>query len=203
MTSTDRLEARQASPALFLVVGFVLAVVFIGVALVVAMGGHMLGGGMMGQSPEGGGWGAVLLVVALLAAGVLAAAFALLRGGLLRRQVPPVEGSPQMPPARAAPSPREAPQAAPPPPAPVPPTPASELEAVALRLLDRDERLLFLEIKERGGAALQKDIGSRDGFSRSKVTRLLDRLEAKGLLVREREGMTNRVRLLTRPGGAP
>jgi len=72
-----------------------------------------------------------------------------------------------------------------------------------LRLLDRDERLLFLEIKEKGGAALQKDIGSRDGFSRSKVTRLLDRLEAKGLIVREREGMTNRVRLLTRSATEP
>ncbi len=32
-------------------------------------------------------------------------------------------------------------------------------------------------------------------FSKSKVTRLLDRLESRGLIVRERSGMTNRVRL--------
>ena len=33
-------------------------------------------------------------------------------------------------------------------------------------------------------------------FSKAKVTRVLDRLEAKGLVVRERSGMTNRVRIV-------
>jgi len=203
VTAGGEVGGRQASPTLYLVAGFVLAVVFIGVALVVAMGGHMFGGGMMGQGPDGGGWSAVLVVVTLLAAGVVAAAFALLRGGMLGRRTAAAEVSPEGPPASTAPSPAPAPQTVRQSAAPVPPVPVSELEAVTLRLLDRDERLLFLEIKEKGGAALQKDIGSRDGFSRSKVTRLLDRLEAKGLIVREREGMTNRVRLLTRSATEP
>ncbi len=33
-------------------------------------------------------------------------------------------------------------------------------------------------------------------FSKSKVTRLLDRLESRGLVIRERKGMTNRIKLV-------
>ncbi len=177
-----------------------MALLLVVAAALVLMGPMMGYGGMMGGPPgQGIGAGSWALVVFLLALAGGAIVLTLRRGATLRPQTAregngagtPPSGVPSQPVAVAAE-----------PPAP-PPAPSSELEAVALRLLDRDERLLFLEIKEKGGAALQKDIGQRDGFSRSKVTRTLDRLEAKGLIVREREGMTNRVRLLTRPGGGP
>jgi len=66
---------------------------------------------------------------------------------------------------------------------------------LALRLLTGDERKLYRRIVEAGGTVLQKDLVGAGLFSGSKVTRILDRLEAKGLIQRERHGMTNRIRL--------
>lgn len=64
-----------------------------------------------------------------------------------------------------------------------------------LSRLSKDERRLYDIIEEAGGSALQMNLVSSGEFSKSKVTRLLDRLESRGLIVRERSGMTNRVRL--------
>jgi uncharacterized membrane protein len=61
--------------------------------------------------------------------------------------------------------------------------------------LSAEERNLFSEIHRRGGSVYQKDLVALGTFSRAKVTRLLDKLEAKGLVVRERHGMTNRIRI--------
>lgn len=83
------------------------------------------------------------------------------------------------------------------PPAPSPsgnPEPISELTLV--KLLDGDERRMYLEIRDRGGEALQRDLVAQGTFSKAKVTRVLDKLEGKGLVIRERHGMTNRVRLV-------
>jgi hypothetical protein len=66
---------------------------------------------------------------------------------------------------------------------------------LALRLLTGDERRVYRRIVEAGGALLQRDLVGTGLFSGSKVTRVLDRLEAKGLVSRERHGMTNRIRL--------
>ena len=66
---------------------------------------------------------------------------------------------------------------------------------LALRLLAGDERRLYRRIVEAGGTILQKDLVGAGPFSGSQVTRLLDRLEAKGLVSRERHGMTNRITL--------
>jgi len=66
---------------------------------------------------------------------------------------------------------------------------------LALRLLTGDERMLYRRIVEAGGVVLQKDLVGAGLFSGSKVTRVLDRLEGKGLIQRERHGMTNRIRL--------
>jgi uncharacterized membrane protein len=77
---------------------------------------------------------------------------------------------------------------------------SSEAEAAVVRLLDRDERLLYVRVRDSGGEALQRDIVAWRTFSPAKVTRLLDRLEAKGLIVRERQGSTNLVRLTRRAG---
>ena len=68
-------------------------------------------------------------------------------------------------------------------------------EAAVVKALDADERQLYVRIREAGGAALQRDIVASGVFSKAKVTRVLDKLERKGLVVRERYGATNRVRL--------
>ena len=43
---------------------------------------------------------------------------------------------------------------------------------------------------------LQKNIVAKRIFSQAKVTRLLDKLENRGLIVRERYGMTNKIRII-------
>ncbi len=73
-----------------------------------------------------------------------------------------------------------------------------ELEDLVLRLLDGDERRLMRVIVESRGDVLQRDLVAKTAFSDAKVSRLLDRLEERGLVVRERQGMTNRVRLTLR-----
>ena len=70
----------------------------------------------------------------------------------------------------------------------------SELEiTLALRLLDGDKRKVFNEIVESGGEILQSDVHIQTGFSKAKITRILDYLELKGLIVRKRFGMTNKI----------
>jgi len=63
----------------------------------------------------------------------------------------------------------------------------------ALRLLDGDKRKLFSEIVEAGGEILQSELHTQTGFSRAKITRILDYLELKGLIVRKSYGMTNKI----------
>lgn len=75
---------------------------------------------------------------------------------------------------------------------------APELEDLAVRLLDGDERRLLRVIVEAKGDILQRDLVRVTRFSDAKVSRLLDRLQERGLVVRERHGMTNRVRLTLR-----
>jgi uncharacterized membrane protein len=70
----------------------------------------------------------------------------------------------------------------------------TELEvAFAIRLLDGDRRKLFSEIVEAGGEILQSDLHAHTGFSKAKITRVLDYLELKGLIVRKSYGMTNKI----------
>src|SRR3989304_3103913 len=68
--------------------------------------------------------------------------------------------------------------------------PVTEL---ALRLLTEDERRIYRRIVEAGGALLQKDLVGAKVFSGPKITRILDRLERKGVIAREGYGMTNRI----------
>lgn len=70
-----------------------------------------------------------------------------------------------------------------------------DMQKLTLRLLNGDERKLFRRIYEAGGEVLQKDLVAEGTFSKAKVTRLLDKLENKGLVVRERYGSTNRVHI--------
>jgi uncharacterized membrane protein len=68
-------------------------------------------------------------------------------------------------------------------------------EEATLRLLPEDERAVYRRLLHEGGQMLQKDLRQLLTFSGPKLTRVLDRLERKGLVVRERYGMTNRIRL--------
>ena len=70
----------------------------------------------------------------------------------------------------------------------------SELDVkFALRLLDGDKRRVFSEIVEAGGEILQSDLPTQTRFSKAKITRILDYLERKGLIIRKSYGMTNKV----------
>ena len=185
-----------------LVLGLILAVVALGVGMWALMGGGTMGGGMMGGPTTGSELVGLVVAVVLLVAAVLAVGRAL---GRRSRQAPTALPAPPAPTGLAAAAPPAlATNASVAEQSSFDPSSASEVDALTLPLLDRDERLLYLEIKDSGRSALQKDLGHRDGFSRSKVTRTLDRLEAKGLVARERDGMTNRVRLTPRVGkGTP
>lgn len=70
-----------------------------------------------------------------------------------------------------------------------------DMHRLTLRLLAGDERKMFRRIVDAGGEVLQKDLVAEGVFSRAKVTRLLDKLERKDLIVRERFGSTNLVRI--------
>lgn len=56
-----------------------------------------------------------------------------------------------------------------------------------------DEKQIFEKIIESEGSIFQSDLVDKTGFPKVKVTRILDRLEGKGLVERKRRGMTNMV----------
>jgi hypothetical protein len=74
------------------------------------------------------------------------------------------------------------------------PSPAVE-SALVLRLLSGDERTIFRSVKDAGGEVLQRDIVVTTKMSEAKVSRVIDRLVEKGLVVKERNGMGNKIRI--------
>lgn len=66
---------------------------------------------------------------------------------------------------------------------------------LVLRLLTGDERTMFKAIMDSGGEALQKDLILSTKMSNAKVSRVLDRLAAKGVISKERFGATNKIRI--------
>lgn len=64
-----------------------------------------------------------------------------------------------------------------------------------LPLLKEDERKLFLALKEANGEMLQNKLVIKLNMSKVKVTRLIYRLERKNLIVKERYGLTNKIKL--------
>ncbi|MDO8726651.1 MAG: MarR family transcriptional regulator [Candidatus Methanoperedens sp.] len=73
--------------------------------------------------------------------------------------------------------------------------PESKSSAIfAANILEGDEKIIFQNIIDNDGI-LQRDIIMKTGFSEPKVSRLLDRIEKRGLIIRQRNGMGNRVLL--------
>jgi len=68
-------------------------------------------------------------------------------------------------------------------------------EYLVLRLLTGDERAMFKAIMDSGGEALQKELILRTKMSNAKVSRLLDHLQQKGVITKERYGATNKVKV--------
>jgi len=66
---------------------------------------------------------------------------------------------------------------------------------VALQMLEGDEKILLKEISDSGSEIAQSDLVVKTGFSEAKISRLLDKLESRGLVVRIRYGMGNMVML--------
>ncbi|TET90904.1 MAG: hypothetical protein E3J35_04515 [Methanomassiliicoccales archaeon] len=173
--------SRTTDTGLLVALFVTILLVIIGLAWAV-MGQEMMFGGMMGHHNGGTGFpfGSILMFVGI---GLLILVIVLL---VIRR---PQETS-----------------AAPPPPPWTPPVGAQveersqeaskeDMYKLAIRLLTGDERKMFRRIVDAGGEVLQKDLVAEGTFSKAKVTRLLDKLESKRLIVRERYGATNRVRI--------
>jgi len=59
--------------------------------------------------------------------------------------------------------------------------------------LSDEERFVLEKIIEADGSMLQSEIVDKTNYSKVKVTRILDKLEAKGVIERKRRGMTNLV----------
>jgi uncharacterized membrane protein len=73
------------------------------------------------------------------------------------------------------------------------PSRISNDDLLVLRLLNGDERFMYRTIVDLGGSALQKDLIVRTKMSDAKVSRVIDRLIEKGLVTKERYGVTNKV----------
>ena len=58
---------------------------------------------------------------------------------------------------------------------------------------DDDENVILSLVVEAGGSMFQSDLVDRSGFSKGKVSLVLDRLEARGIIQRKKSGMTNLV----------
>ncbi|HYD03954.1 MAG TPA: MarR family transcriptional regulator [Alphaproteobacteria bacterium] len=60
-----------------------------------------------------------------------------------------------------------------------------------LHTLDPEEKAIITKLLDNEGSLFQSKLVSLTGQSKVKVTRILDRLEGKGLIERKRRGMTN------------
>lgn len=57
--------------------------------------------------------------------------------------------------------------------------------------MSSDERKVFEKVVDAQGTIFQSDLVSKTKFNKVKVTRVLDKLEGRGLIERRRRGMTN------------
>lgn len=69
----------------------------------------------------------------------------------------------------------------------------SATRKIDLAGLEPEEKKVISLIQEKGGSAFQSDVIGATGFTKVKVSRILDRLEQKGHVERKRRGMANLV----------
>jgi len=60
-----------------------------------------------------------------------------------------------------------------------------------VKTLEGEEKRIYELIGSSGGFIFQNELVEKSGMNKVKVTRLLDKLEAKRLVERKRRGMTN------------
>jgi uncharacterized membrane protein len=72
----------------------------------------------------------------------------------------------------------------------------SESYDVALRFLKEDEKRVVEALRNSKNELLQKDIVKQMGLSKIKTHRVIARLAERGIVLAQREGRTNRVKLL-------
>ncbi len=65
----------------------------------------------------------------------------------------------------------------------------------AIKSLQGEEQKIYKLIADTDGSIFQNDLIAKTGYSKVKVSRILDRLEAKGIAERRRRGMANIVLL--------
>jgi uncharacterized membrane protein len=66
---------------------------------------------------------------------------------------------------------------------------------MVIPLLRREEREVFRELIDSNGEMLQNALVLKSGLSKVKMTRILSSLESKNLVVKERHGLTNKIKL--------
>jgi uncharacterized membrane protein len=72
-------------------------------------------------------------------------------------------------------------------------------EQIILRILSGDEKTIYFTILDAGGEMFQKELVARTRMSNAKVSRMLDQLDSRGILTKQRHGATNRLRLTIKP----
>ena len=66
-----------------------------------------------------------------------------------------------------------------------------EKKKVTYSKLDEEEKKILELLQKNEGSQYQSDLIKETGFSKVKMTRILDKFESKGYIDRKRRGMTN------------
>ncbi len=66
-----------------------------------------------------------------------------------------------------------------------------EFKQIDLSKLDDEEKKIYEILQGKNGSAYQSDLIKETGFSKVKVTRILDKMETADIIDRKRRGMTN------------
>lgn len=69
----------------------------------------------------------------------------------------------------------------------------NEPDEELLKFLDEGEKRVYLLLIDSGGSLLQKDLVGLDDYSRATISRIIDRLEKKGIVEKIRHGSTNKI----------
>lgn len=70
-------------------------------------------------------------------------------------------------------------------------------EMLITNLLKDDEKKVYQEILNSNNEILQNELVRKTNLSKVKITRIVRRLELKGLIIKERYGLTNKIKLKT------